>query len=62
MVDIFLMVTRYKSLDFIFILSSATVFLGYLGGTWRYLSFLLISVINFYYVISKLIILVPVPH
>jgi hypothetical protein len=42
--------------------NSATVFLGYLGGTWRNLRFHLISVINFYYVINKLIILVPGPH
>jgi hypothetical protein len=38
------------------------VFLVYLRGNWRYLIFLLISVINFYYVINKLIILVSGPH
>jgi hypothetical protein len=38
--------------------SSATVFLEYLRGNWRYLRFSLISVIDFYYVINKLIILV----
>jgi hypothetical protein len=41
---------------------SATVFLGYLRDIWRYIRFLLISAINFYYVFNKLIILVPDPH
>jgi hypothetical protein len=34
------------------------VFLGYLRGTCRYLRFSLISVVDFYYIINKLIILV----
>jgi hypothetical protein len=34
------------------------MFLEYLRGIWRYLKFLLISVVDFYYVINKLIILV----
>jgi hypothetical protein len=42
------------------------VFLGYLRGTWRYLSGtphrFFILIINFYYVINKLIILVHDPH
>jgi hypothetical protein len=38
------------------------VFLGYLRGTWRYLMFSLISAVNFYYDINKLIILIPGPH
>jgi hypothetical protein len=42
-------------------LSSAMVFLGYLS-VWEVPEFFLISVINFYYVINKLIILVPDPH
>jgi hypothetical protein len=42
--------------------SSATVFLGYLRGTSRYQSFSLISAVNFYYIINKLIILVPSLH
>jgi hypothetical protein len=42
--------------------SSATVFLGYLRGTWMYLMFFLISAVDFYYVIDKLIILVTNPH
>jgi hypothetical protein len=42
--------------------SSAMVFLGYFRGTWMYLSFPLISAVNFYYIINKLIILVPAPH
>jgi hypothetical protein len=47
----------------IFNLSSATVFLGYLRGTWRDLMFPLISDVNFYYyVINKSIILIPHPH
>jgi hypothetical protein len=33
---------------------------GYLGGNWRYLKFLLITIVNFYYIINKLIILVLV--
>jgi hypothetical protein len=40
-------------------MSYAMVFLGYLRGIWRYLRFLLISTIDFYYVINKLIILIP---
>jgi hypothetical protein len=40
--------------------SSITVFLMYLGGT--YLRFHLISAINFYYVINKLIILIYNTH
>jgi hypothetical protein len=40
-------------------MSSATVFLGYLRGNWRYLRFSLISAVDFYYVINKLIMLVP---
>jgi hypothetical protein len=35
---------------------------GVFSLTRRYLSFTLISAINFYYVINKLIILVPVLH
>jgi hypothetical protein len=42
--------------------SSATVFLGYLRGNWRYLRFSLISAVDFYYIINKLIILVPDPY
>jgi hypothetical protein len=38
------------------------VFLRYLRGIWRYLRFSLISAVDFYYVINKLIILVPGPH
>jgi hypothetical protein len=34
------------------------VFIAYLRGTWRNLMFSLISVVKFYYVINKLIILV----
>jgi hypothetical protein len=40
----------------------ATMFLRYLRGNRRYLIFLLISVIDFYYVINKLIILVSISH
>jgi hypothetical protein len=51
---------------FVFLLnlleSFATIFLGYLRGTWRNLMFHLISVINFYYVINKLIILLSDSH
>jgi hypothetical protein len=43
-------------------LSSVTVFLEYLRGTWSYLRSLLISAVDFYYVINKLIILVLDPH
>jgi hypothetical protein len=43
-------------------MSSATVFLGYLRDTWRYIMFPLISAVDFYYVINKLIILIPNPH
>jgi hypothetical protein len=43
-------------------MSSATMFLGYLRGTWRYLKFSLISVVDFYYVINKLIILILDAH
>jgi hypothetical protein len=42
--------------------SSITVFLGCLRGNWRYLRFPLISVVNFYYVINKLIILASDSH
>jgi hypothetical protein len=42
--------------------SSATVLVGYLEGTWRNLRFPLILVVNFYYIINKLIILVSGPH
>jgi hypothetical protein len=42
--------------------SSATLILGYLRGTWRYLRFPLISAIDFYHVINKLIILVSDSH
>jgi hypothetical protein len=42
--------------------SSATVFLVYLTGIWKYLRFSLISAVDFYYIINKLIILVPDPH
>jgi hypothetical protein len=38
------------------------VFLGYLRGTWRNLKFLLISTINFYYVINEMIILLSDSH
>jgi hypothetical protein len=38
------------------------MFLEYLEGNWRYLRISLISVIIFYYVINKLIILVSDPH
>jgi hypothetical protein len=41
---------------------SSTVFLVHLGGNQRKLIFLLISTVNFYYVINKLIILVPINH
>jgi hypothetical protein len=37
-------------------------FWGYLGGISRNLRFSLFSVVIFYYVINKLIILVSVPH
>jgi hypothetical protein len=42
--------------------SSAMRFLVYPGGNWKYLSFYLISIINFYYIINKLIILVAHSH
>jgi vacuolar-type H+-ATPase subunit B/Vma2 len=48
-------VLLYTVLKLISFKSSATVFL-------RYLSFFLISAVDFYYVINKLIILVPDPH
>jgi hypothetical protein len=35
---------------------------AYLRDTWRYLRFLLISAVDCYYIINKLIILVPAPH
>jgi hypothetical protein len=38
--------------------SSAMVFLEYMRGTGRYLRFSLISTVDFYYVINKLIILI----
>jgi hypothetical protein len=38
------------------------VFLGYLRVIWRYLRFSLIIVVDFYYVINKLIILISDPH
>jgi hypothetical protein len=41
---------------------AATVFLEYLTGIRRYLRFSLISTVDFYYVINKLIILVPASH
>jgi hypothetical protein len=44
--------------SYVSLLSSGTVFLGYLCGNWRYPRVPLISVINFYYIINKLIILV----
>jgi hypothetical protein len=44
------------------LMSSATVFLWYLGGTWRNLRFPLILIVNFYYIINKLIILIHVSH
>jgi hypothetical protein len=34
------------------------VFVGYLRGIWRNVRFILISAVNFYYVINKLIILI----
>jgi hypothetical protein len=37
-------------------------FLKYLRGNWRKLKFHLISAINFYYIINKLIILIPDLH
>jgi hypothetical protein len=43
-------------------MSSATVFLGYLRGTRRYLRFPLISAVDFYDIINKLILLVPGPY
>jgi hypothetical protein len=46
----------------IYLMSSATVFLGYLRGTLRYIRSHLISAVDFYCVINKLIILVPEPH
>jgi hypothetical protein len=42
--------------------SSAMVFLGYLRVICRYLRFSLISTVDFYYIINKLIILIPDPH
>jgi hypothetical protein len=39
-------------------MSYATVFVRYIRGTWRNLSFPLILVVIFYYVINKLIILI----
>jgi hypothetical protein len=44
------------------VMSFAIVFLGYLRGTWRYLRFLLITIVDFYYVINKLIILLYDSH
>jgi hypothetical protein len=38
------------------------MFLGYLRGNWRYIMFPLISAIDFYYIINKLIILVSGSH
>jgi hypothetical protein len=38
------------------------VFLGYLRGNRRYLRFYLISTVDFYYVINKLIILILDPY
>jgi hypothetical protein len=35
------------------------MFMGYLGDIWRNIWFLLISAAKFYYVINKLVILVP---
>jgi hypothetical protein len=46
----------------LFFYSSTTLFLGYLRGTWRNIRSSLISAANFYYIINKLIILVPDPH
>jgi hypothetical protein len=43
-------------------MSSATVFLKYLRGVRRYLRSHLISVVDFYCIINKLIILVHVPY
>jgi hypothetical protein len=43
-------------------MSYAVVFVGYLVGMWRKLRFPLISAVNFYYVIDKLIILAFSPH
>jgi hypothetical protein len=45
-----------------FIKSFSTVFVRYLGGIGRNLKFSLISIVNFYYVINKLIILISDPH
>jgi hypothetical protein len=41
---------------------SIMIFLRYLIGNGRYLRFSLISVVDFYYVINKLIILISDPH
>jgi hypothetical protein len=46
----------------IFKMSSATVFLGYLRGICRYLRSHLISAVDFYCVINKLVILVYGSH
>jgi hypothetical protein len=43
------------SLSYDSLMSSATVFLGYQRCNWRNLRFPLISAVNFYYVINKLI-------
>jgi hypothetical protein len=37
------------------------MFLRYLRGTWRYIKKNLISAVDFYYIINKLIILIPAP-
>jgi hypothetical protein len=50
------------AMNIAYYMSCATVFLGYLRCVWRNIMFLLISAINFYYVINKLIILVPNSH
>jgi hypothetical protein len=44
------------------VMSFAIVFMGYLRGIWRYLRFLLITAVDFYYVINKLIILLYDSH
>jgi hypothetical protein len=50
--------TLSRLAKFWFFLTSITVFLSYLVDIGRYLMFLLIPIVSFYYVIIKLIILV----
>jgi voltage-gated potassium channel Kch len=52
----------FESLSYSALVNEFWVFLEYLRGICRYVRFFLILVVNFYYDIIKLIILVPDPY